>query len=344
MDRRSIKLKKIGLIVNPASGKDIRRLVAQGAVFGNREKINYLLRILRGLDGILYSPVAVVYMPDPYGLVEVARDEGRHWLKHLVFHACPMTVFGDEQDTLTFTEYAVREQGVELILVVGGDGTNRLVAKKSGTTPLFPVSAGTNNVFADTIEPTVVGMAAAYYLTGQMKGNGVLQRQKILRIEKDDMLQDAALVDAVLLSTRERGARAVWDVAPIRLVAVTHTDPLKIGLSTLVGRVADVPASEKRGAFVRLGKTGKRVSVPIAPGLLQTVYVGEFGYLDIGERIALDGEMGIIALDGEREVLVRRNERWSIVLDDSGPVKANISEIMKAGELGRLPQSGLVPV
>jgi predicted polyphosphate/ATP-dependent NAD kinase len=33
-------LKPVGIIANPASGKDIRRLVAYGSVFDNNEKVN----------------------------------------------------------------------------------------------------------------------------------------------------------------------------------------------------------------------------------------------------------------------------------------------------------------
>ncbi len=40
----------IGIIANPASGKDIRRLVAQGSVFDTSEKINILRRVLRCND------------------------------------------------------------------------------------------------------------------------------------------------------------------------------------------------------------------------------------------------------------------------------------------------------
>jgi predicted polyphosphate/ATP-dependent NAD kinase len=40
---------------------------------------------------------------------------------------------------------------------LGGDGTNRLVARYSRKFPFFLI-AGTNNVFADDIEPTIFGM------------------------------------------------------------------------------------------------------------------------------------------------------------------------------------------
>ena len=40
----------VGIIANPASGKDIRRLVAHGSVFNNNEKVNIVRRVILGLD------------------------------------------------------------------------------------------------------------------------------------------------------------------------------------------------------------------------------------------------------------------------------------------------------
>ena len=41
----------VGIIANPASGKDIRRLVAYGTVFDNQEKVNIVRRVLLALSG-----------------------------------------------------------------------------------------------------------------------------------------------------------------------------------------------------------------------------------------------------------------------------------------------------
>ena len=38
----------VGLIANPASGKDIRRLVAHASVFDNEEKRNIVRRVILG--------------------------------------------------------------------------------------------------------------------------------------------------------------------------------------------------------------------------------------------------------------------------------------------------------
>jgi len=45
----------VGIIANPASGKDIRRLVALGTVFDNQEKLNIDRRILLGLDALVLA-------------------------------------------------------------------------------------------------------------------------------------------------------------------------------------------------------------------------------------------------------------------------------------------------
>jgi len=52
----------VGIIANPASGKDIRRLTAHGSVFDNNEKVNIVRRVLLGLEAAGVSEA--LYMPD----------------------------------------------------------------------------------------------------------------------------------------------------------------------------------------------------------------------------------------------------------------------------------------
>lgn len=42
----------VGIIANPASGRDIRRLVAHGTVIDNNEKTAIVRRILIGLEAV----------------------------------------------------------------------------------------------------------------------------------------------------------------------------------------------------------------------------------------------------------------------------------------------------
>ena len=54
----------------------------------------------------------------------------------------------------------MRAAGVEAIVVLGGDGTHRVVAKACGDAPLCALSTGTNNAFRELREATVAGLAA----------------------------------------------------------------------------------------------------------------------------------------------------------------------------------------
>ena len=63
----------VGIIANPASGKDIRRLVAHGSVFDNNEKINIIQRVLLGLDALGVD--RALAMPDIAGLARQAAEK-----------------------------------------------------------------------------------------------------------------------------------------------------------------------------------------------------------------------------------------------------------------------------
>ncbi|RLC66910.1 MAG: ATP-NAD kinase, partial [Chloroflexi bacterium] len=144
----------VGIIANPASGKDIRRLVAHASVFDNHEKVHILERAILALDALEVE--RVFYMPDYYSLVERALDGLKLTLEVAVL---PLDVYADERDS-TEAARQLRERDVGCILTLGGDGTNRAVAKSCGRVPIVAVSTGTNNVFPGMLESTVAGMAA----------------------------------------------------------------------------------------------------------------------------------------------------------------------------------------
>ncbi|MDF2569121.1 MAG: kinase, partial [Sporomusa sp.] len=58
---------QVGIIANPASGKDIRRLVAYGTIFDNQEKVNIVRRLILSLAAS--GVKRIVYMPEYYGIV-----------------------------------------------------------------------------------------------------------------------------------------------------------------------------------------------------------------------------------------------------------------------------------
>jgi predicted polyphosphate/ATP-dependent NAD kinase len=121
--------RKVGIIANPASGKDIRRLVAYGSVFDNEEKVNIVRRILLGLEAAGVDEVLI--MPDTYGIGARALDGlSRRKLRPRV-DIIQMEIGHSGVDS-TLAARLLKEQGVGAIVVLGGDGTCRAVAKGCG--------------------------------------------------------------------------------------------------------------------------------------------------------------------------------------------------------------------
>ena len=75
--------------------------------------------------------------------------------------------------------------GARAIVVLGGDGTQRLVAGACGDVPIMPLSTGTNNVFPESREATIAGLATGLVATGKIPAAEATVRNKILRLEID---------------------------------------------------------------------------------------------------------------------------------------------------------------
>ena len=74
-------MKSVGIIVNPAAGKDLRRLVAYGSNSTHSEKINAVVRMLRVLDALGVERVCIA--PDPSKLGERAIETAADGLQSI---------------------------------------------------------------------------------------------------------------------------------------------------------------------------------------------------------------------------------------------------------------------
>jgi len=306
----------VGIIANPASGKDIRRLVAYGICFDNQEKINIVQRCLLALSAA--GVERVMYMPDYYGVVPRAIEgiSKKHCLPLEIVEAnIAMTA------TQIDSANAAREMekaGMDCIITLGGDGTNRMVAKNCGQVPLVPISTGTNNVFPKMIEGTIAGLAAGVVARGLAEYPAVHPTKKLV-VYKNGQPIDIALIDAVILSDIFIGSRAVWDEQRIRQLVVTQGEPDTIGISAIAGNLEPINALDPKGMVVDIGAGHTSVMVPIAPGLIKAVQIMDYKILNIGDEIKIGGGPFVMALDGEREIEVVEGEEVSIKLTFDGP-------------------------
>ncbi len=326
----------VGIIANPASGKDIRRLVAYGTVFDNQEKVNIVRRILLGLAATGVDKV--VYMPDYYGIVPQAVDglSSHHRLPMAVVPA-DVSLTGTQEDSMHAA--AAMDGQAGCIVTLGGDGTNRMVVKGCGNTPLLPVSTGTNNVFPVMLEGTIVGLAAGAVACGLAGGPDVVRRTKKLIITKNGCDTDIALVDAVVLDDVFIGSRAIWDVGRIKQIVVTRGEPHNIGISSIAGLLAPVGPYEPRGLAVEFGPGAPAaVLAPVAPGVIVPVACRSFRTVAPDEPVPVLNTPCVIALDGEREIEVRPGEAAAIRLTLDGPAVIDARAALAAArESFRLP-------
>ena len=307
----------VGIIANPAAGKDIRRLVAQGRVVSNQEKSNTLRRVFAGL--VAMGVERVLVMPDTSGLSRVAAGENKDRITVDYVDMRP----ADTQADSTRAAKAMNEAGTGCIVTLGGDGTNRVVARGCGDTPLAPISTGTNNVFPQMVEGTLAGIAAGAIATGIVPAELATRRSKRLDVLIDGEVADIALVDAAVTTQIFVGARAVWDTASLVEMFLTRAEPASIGLSSIGSRVRTIGIDDPEGLYIRLrgdaSPSATVVRAPVGPGLILDIDIAEWTTLKPGQKRLIEHKRGTIALDGEREVELLPNRTVEIGLNSAGP-------------------------
>ena len=117
---------------------------------------------------------------------------------------------------------------------------------------LIPLSTGTNNAFPFSWEGTVAGMAAALYaLRPRMYGSEIYVTKQLHVNLHDD--SDSALVDIAILKESFYGARAIWDVERVDSLALTRSEPGRLGLSSLGASLRPIGANEPLGLWFEVG-------------------------------------------------------------------------------------------
>ena len=314
----------VGIIANPSAGKDIRRLVAHASVFNNHEKVNIVRRVLLGLDAAGVDQVII--MPDSFAIGQKALEDVKLHLK-TDFLEMPLTY---SQSDSTHAAEIMRDRGASCIITLGGDGTNRAVAKGCGQAPLLPISTGTNNVFPQMIEGTIAGLAAGVVARGAVDTATTIRPTQRLEILRDGQVIDIALIDAVVYADLFIASRAVWDESKIRQIVLTQAEPHNIGLSSVGGNLNSFTLSTDQGLAIEVGGDTLQVLAPIAPGLFRWVNIAAYRPLNVGDSVAVEHGPAMLALDGERQIKVRPGEQIHIRLSADGPHVVDVRVALRA--------------
>lgn len=321
--KRSLRSKLIppltvGLIANPVSARDIRRIIAYAGNLQIAERANMILRLMAGLRAT--GVRNVIMMPENAGIYSHLRRALKHSEKTTPntfpeLSRLNMTITGHARDTYTAT-HMLCKMNVSAIIVLGGDGTHRIVAKACGSTPIAAISTGTNNAFPEIREPTITGLAVGLAASGRVSPMYAFRGQKRLDLQVNDS-KDIALVDIAVVEEAFIGTRALWKSAGFRELFTSFGEPGGIGMSAITGLIAPVSRSDPYGRHIRLAPAATadtRIAVPIAPGLIETLGIVDVLPLLPDTPTPIKKTAGSLALDGEREIVITPQDNVTITL------------------------------
>ncbi|HEU5348019.1 MAG TPA: NAD(+)/NADH kinase [Ktedonobacterales bacterium] len=322
---------RVGIIANAAAAHDVRRLSGHGSIVDNHEKVRILRRILVGLQAAGIADVLA--MPDHYSLaMAAASTRGLQMRVRIVDMVCA----NDERDSVLAAQRMVAEQ-CACIVVLGGDGTCRAVAKGCGDVPLLPISTGTNNVIPQHIEGTVAGLAAGLFARGLLPATLAIRRSKRLEVVRDSEVIESALVDIAVSAQPFLGARAITDLSSLCQLWLTQAVPGSLGLSAIGAHLRPLSPADEHALLLELGApptpdtptSSVSVLAPIAPGLMRQAMVRSWRLLNIGEPVEVRDRPCVLALDGERALPVLADEPpISIRATWTGPRLLDVDAIM----------------
>ena len=327
----------VGIVANPASGRDIRRLVAGASVFPTAEKANMVQRMLTALAAV---GVATVYVSVDLGGISAKVLRA---VRHRPATAAPWpevrfvdddTITGRAEDTTNAVRRMVAA-GAQVVICLGGDGTARvataaLLDGPGHDVPLLPLSTGTNNAFPELREATVAGLAAGLVATGAVDPALATSRASVLEVSYGDRTEPA-LVDVGVSTARHVGARALWDPAALTELYCTFAEPDAVGLSAVPGLLCPSPRDKPDGVALRLCPVEAAPTVvhaPIAPGLVLPVGVAAWRPLRVGERLEVATTAGVVAVDGEREIELHGGATAAVRLRGDGPLRVDVTAVM----------------
>ncbi|MDA0978730.1 MAG: hypothetical protein O3B72_09245, partial [Proteobacteria bacterium] len=229
------------------------------------------------------------------------------------------------EDTRTMARL-MWEAGCRVFIVLGGDGTSRIVAGPCPDAIILPLSTGTNNVFPYRIEATVAGMAAGLVAAGRVSADHCL-RCKRVHVQQGD-IADIALIDAVMLHDDFIGSLMPFDADKLGKIVLTRAEPASIGISPIGGFMVPTGHHDDRGVVAECGPDADNwINVPLSPGLHADVGIHAVQPLALGEPVTFEGP-GILAFDGDRTLKLQAGETATATVLRDGPFIIEAERVM----------------
>lgn len=295
------------------SGRDVRRVAAKASTSNHHEKQQQVTRLVLGA---LEMGASKIYLGnEPFRINERAIEnlperDSIEILKYPLTHTA--------KDTALMTQM-MWDAGVRTFIVLGGDGTSRIVAKTLPDAVILPLSTGTNNVFPIFCEASIAGAAAGLIAARTMKVENHCYRCKQLHIRVNGVDRDLALIDAVLLENDSLGSLMPFSPENIRQVFLTRAEPASVGISPIGGYVRICKAEDPFGVMVKCDSSASEiVRVPLSPGLYGDIGIKAHSKMELGQTYLVKGP-GILAFDGDRSIQIEASDQVEISVRQDGP-------------------------
>ena len=302
---------RLGIIVNPFSGRDVRRVAARASTSDHHEKQQQVTRLVLGA---LAAGVDRIYLGhEPFRINEKAVENlpERNQVEILRY---PLTHTAADTRSMCQLMWA---EGCRVFIVLGGDGTSRIVADEIPEAIILPLSTGTNNVFPYRLEASVAGTAAGMVASGKVSA-ALCRPCKRITVEFEGQ-SEIALVDAVLLRNDFIGSLLPFAAENLSTILLTRAEPASVGISPIGGYLLPTGHHDDAGVATECTPDAdQRVNVPISPGLHQDVGIAAIRRLELGETIEFQGP-GIIAFDGDRITKLSEGETATGRVERDGP-------------------------
>lgn len=310
----------LGIIVNPFSGRDVRRVAARASTSDHHEKRQQVTRLVLGALSMGVDRIYLAHEPfriNEKAVENLAERDRVEILRYKLTHTAA--------DTHTMASM-MWEAGCRVFIVLGGDGTSRIVVSSFTEATILPLSTGTNNVFPYRLEASVAGMAAGLVAAGKVSSENCI-RCKRIHIDKQEE-HDIALIDAVVLRNDFLGNLLPFEADNLADIILTRAEPASIGISPIGGFIEPTGLHDDHGVYVHCDQSASRkLEIPISPGLHQQVGITNVRKLPLGESVKVKGP-GVLAFDGDRTIKLLESETASIRVERDGPRIIEAEKVM----------------
>jgi hypothetical protein len=317
----------VGILANPMSGRDVRRVAARASRLSHEYKREQIQRAVIG--AVAAGAERVLLVHDCFRTAESAV-ESLHLHAEIAF--VDVRIETKPADT-TRAAAAMRDAGCDVLMVLGGDGTHRVAARAWPDAPMVTLSTGTNNVFPEMLEATTAGAAAGLVASGRVPLEETARRAKRIDVTLAAGARQLALVDAALLADDHPGNLMPFEPEKLRHLVLARAEPASVGMSPIGGLLHPCGRDDDAGVEVRCtaeGEGGKPLLVPVSPGLYGYCHVSASRRLALDEPVEMEGP-GVIAFDGDRDRALAPGERVTVRVLRDGPRVIDVRRTLALG-------------